>query len=148
MAELGYDSYAWDISDAAIKKVQQFAQQKQLNIHSKRCDITQQELLAASFDVILVSRFLLREMIPTIIAALRPGGLIFYQTFVQDVVVNKEAERLKCASPGPKNNDFRLQTNELLKLFSTLTIRYYREEGTLGDSTKGFRNEAMLVAQK
>ncbi len=148
MAELGYDSYAWDISDAAIKKVQQFAQQKQLNIHSKRCDITQQELLAASFDVILVSRFLLREMIPAIIAALRPGGLIFYQTFVQDVVVNKEAERLKGASPGPKNNDFRLQTNELLKLFSTLTIRYYREEGTVGDSTKGFRNEAMLVAQK
>lgn len=148
LAELGYDSHAWDISDAAIKKVQQFARQKQLKVLAKRCDITQQELLCESFDVIIVSRFLLREMIPAIIAALRPGGLIFYQTFIQDVVISKETELLKGAGPGPKNNNFRLETNELLKLFSDLTIRHYREEGTLGDSSKGFRNEAMLVAQK
>ncbi|MCU7799797.1 MAG: hypothetical protein KZQ70_06545 [gamma proteobacterium symbiont of Lucinoma myriamae] len=36
----------------------------------------------------------------------------------------------------------------LIKLFPGLTLRYYREEGIQGDIEKGFRNEAMLVAQK
>lgn len=143
MAELGFESHAWDISDSAIEKVQEFAQERQLSLLTRQCDISQYEqqkkMLEEGFDVIIVSRFLLRDIMPSLISALRPGGLIFYQTFVQDNVLSEE---------GPKNNHFRLQPNELIKLFSGLTLRYYREEGIQGDIEKGLRNEAMLVAQK
>lgn len=148
MAELGFDSHAWDISDSAIKKIHEFAQERQLNLSAKQCDISQQEqqnkMLEEGFDVIIVSRFLLRDLMPSLISALRPGGLIFYQTFVQQ----KSADDKGITEEGPKNNHFRLAPNELVNLFSGLTLRYYREEGGQGDIKKGFRNEAMLVAQK
>ena len=148
MAELGFQSHAWDISDAAIQKVNEFAYERQLTLFSKQCDISEQcqqaEMLEKGFDVIIISRFLLREIIPNVISALKPQGLIFYQTFIDD-------EPLCVADTsvtGPQNNHFRLQCNELLELFSELTIRYYREESSLGNLDKGLRNEALLVAQK
>lgn len=148
MAELGFDSHAWDISDSAIAKINEFAQERQLTLSAKQCDISQQEqqdeMLEEGFDVIIVSRFLLRDIMPSLISSLRPGGLIFYQTFVQEQVSDDKF----ITKEGPKNNHFRLQPNELVKLFSGLTLRYYREEGIQGDLGKGFRNEAMLVAQK
>ncbi len=143
MAELGFDSHAWDLSDSAIHKVQEFAQERQLTLLTQQCDISQSEsqdrMMAEGFDVIIVGHFLLRDIIQSLISALRPGGLIYYQTFVEESD-NK--------SDGPQNSRFRLQKNELLNLFSGLTIRYYREEGLLGQLERGFRNEAMLVAQK
>jgi hypothetical protein len=41
-----------------------------------------------------------------------------------------------------------LGENELLKLFTGLRLRVYREEGSIGDTSAGLRNEAMLVAQQ
>ena len=139
LAELGYDSHAWDVSDTAIEKVKEFAAERQLAIHTRRCELVEGLLEKNSFDVIIVSRFLSRPMIPEIIQALKPNGLIFYQSFIQEQLDS---------STGPKNNDYRLSSNELLELFSRLTLRFYREEGTIGDINRGFRNEAMLVAQK
>lgn len=46
------------------------------------------------------------------------------------------------------NPAYRLATQELLRLFHPLRILVYREEGRVGDTTCGLRNEAMLVAQK
>jgi len=149
MAELGYESHAWDISDSAIAKVQEFSQERQLNVLARQCDVSQERIQADCFDVIIVSRFLLRDIVPSLIAALKPGGLIYYQTFVQEQKAQEallqEQER---PIEGPKNSHFRLATNELLSLFSGLTMRYYREDGLLGELDKGLRSEAMLVAQK
>lgn len=139
MAELGYESHAWDISDAAIEKVKEFSAERQLSVHTRRCDIAQVLLDKNSYDVIIVSRFLSRPLMPKIVQALKPQGLIFYQTFIK--------ESLDTAT-GPKNKDYRLSPNELLRFFNQLTIRHYREDGVLGDINRGFRNEAMLVAQK
>jgi len=82
-------------------------------------------------------------LVPALIEALKPGGLIFYQTFTQEVL-----PELNEQESGPKNPQYRLKVNELQQLFAPLILRYYREEGLLGDTRKGIRNEAMLVAQK
>lgn len=144
LAELGYESHAWDVSDKAIEKVQEFAQERQLSICACQCDVSHTLLEPESFDVILISRFLVRELIPSLIGALKPGGLIFYQTFTQEVLPALSQNQ----DSGPNNIKYRLKLNELQQLFSALSLRYYREEGLLGDITKGIRNEAMLVAQK
>jgi hypothetical protein len=41
-----------------------------------------------------------------------------------------------------------LADNELCQLFSSLKLRYYREENRLGDLQEGARDIAMLVAEK
>jgi tellurite methyltransferase len=64
--------------------------------------------------------------------------LVFYQTFTRE----------KSADCGPSNPAYLLEENELLRLFSGLRILAYREEGNVGDVAQGFRNEAMIVAQK
>ncbi|WP_198263632.1 class I SAM-dependent methyltransferase [sulfur-oxidizing endosymbiont of Gigantopelta aegis] len=147
LAELGLESHAWDISDAAVEKVQEFARERHLTIATRQCDISQydvqQTLHNEGFDVIVVGHFLLRGVIPSLISALKPGGLIFYQTFIEEQIDSEQPIR-----SGPTNKSFRLKKNELLQLFPGLTLRYYREDGILGNQDKGVRNEALLVAEK
>jgi len=150
LAELGFESHAWDLSDSAIEKVQEFALERHLNIAVKQCDVSlkeqQVEMCKGGFDVIVVGHFLLRDIVPSLISALKPGGLIFYQTFVE-VDQSREGSNEKPQDSGPRNSLFRLKSNELLKLFSELTVRYYQDEGLLS-VIDGTPSEALLVAQK
>ena len=41
-----------------------------------------------------------------------------------------------------------LAENELLRLFPNLAVRYFRDEGYLGDLDQGDRNRSVLVAQR
>ena len=91
-----------------------------------------------AFDVIVVSRFLERDLAPAIHAALRPQGILYYQTFTRSHVDDS----------GPSSPEYRLADNELLHLFASMRVLCYREEGRVGDLSRGFRNEAMLVAQR
>ncbi len=90
----------------AIEKVKEFARERQLTIHTRQCDVSDTLLEAESFDVILVSRFLVRDLVPVLIEALKPGGLIFYQTFTQEVL-----PELNEQESGPKNPQYRLKAD-------------------------------------
>lgn len=91
-----------------------------------------------SYDVVVVSRFLDRNLKDAIIGALKPGGLLFYQTFDRD----------KVGGAGPNNPDYLLSNNELLRMFSLLQVVFYRENGLIGNTEKGLRNEAQFIGQK
>lgn len=138
LAQTGLSVQAWDLSPVAIEALQAYALEENLSVNVSVRDVCGQPPARASFDVIVVSYFLERALAPALCAALRPGGLLFYQTFVQD----------KVSQQGPRNPDFLLAENELLSLFATLRLRVYREEGCLGDVAQGLRNEALLVAQQ
>jgi len=49
---------------------------------------------------------------------------------------------------GPKNPDYQLDENELLRFFSDWKLIFYKEEGVTGDLKNGFRNQAMIISQK
>ncbi|MEW8321342.1 MAG: methyltransferase domain-containing protein [Candidatus Thiodiazotropha taylori] len=139
LAQRGFTVEAWDLSSVAIQRLAQGAGQLKLNnLHARVRDVQSQPPQTEQFDVIVVSYFLERSLIPTLIQALKPGGLVFYQTFTRQAV----------SSEGPQNPAFRLADQELLQLFSQLQVRVYREEGRLGDLSLGSRDVAMLVAQK
>jgi rhodanese-related sulfurtransferase len=74
-------------------------------------------LAADSYDAILVFNYLHRPLMPALSAALKPGGVIFYETFLIG-----QAER-----GHPKNPAFLLQPGELATLVSPLTILRSRE---------------------
>lgn len=138
LAGLGLRTRAWDISAVAAERVAAYARQHGLPLESEARDLLQHPPAPESCDVIVVAHFLDRALIPHIIAALRPGGLVFYQTFT----------RSRVSDAGPGNPEFRLAENELLALFSGLQLLVYREEGRVGDIGQGFRDEAMIVARK
>lgn len=138
LAERGLKTWAWDISPVAIRRLEDQSWEANLDLEAVVRDVTVAPPEADSFDVIVVSRFLDRALAPKLVEALRPGGLLFYQTFTRE----------KIDEGGPGNPDFLLEDGELLKLFAALQPRVYREEGLLGDTSQGFRNEALLVAQK
>lgn len=138
LAAHGMVMEAWDISAVAAERVNQRAAQMGASVSASARDVVTHPPVAGEYDVVVVSHFLDRTLIPAIISALKPGGLLFYQTFTQTRV----------AAGGPSGNDWRLADGELLTLFAALRPLVYREEGLAGDTRQGFRNEALLVAQK
>lgn len=138
LADTGLHVQAWDLSPVAVEALQARSRNMTGNLEAEARDVLAKPPQPASFDVIAVSYFLERTLAPVLCAALKPGGLLFYQTFVKD----------KVSQQGPSNPEFLLAENELLSMFTELRIRVYREEGRLGDSTQGLRNEALLVGQK
>ncbi len=136
LARLGLETTAWDLSPVAIGRLAATAKAEGLPLQASVRDVERTPFPAAAFDVIVVRRFLERRLCPAIAEALRPGGLLFYQTFTRERV----------GDAGPSNPDYRLGRNELLRLFPGLELVVYREEGRLGHTARGFRDEAMLVA--
>jgi len=137
LAKKGLEVDAWDISTHAIAEIQQNTPAGS-SINALAIDISQARLPANHYDVITVSRFLERKIIPQLINALKPSGLLFYQTFTVE----------KARAGGPTNPAFLLKQAELLRLFSSLRPIVYHEQGCLGDTELGIRNEALLIAQR
>lgn len=138
LAECGLEVQAWDISAVAVAKLQQLASEKGLEITARQVDIQKTSLPENSFDVIVITRFLDRTICHEIIAALKPDGLLFYQTYT----------RQKITDSPPHNPDFLLAENELLLLFSPLKVIFYQEHGLAGYMEYGERNEALFIGQK
>lgn len=138
MAREGLRVRAWDLSEVAIKQLNEAAKKTVDSLIAEVRDIDALPPEPDCFDVIVVAHFLNRDLAPAIAAALRPGGLLFYQTFSREAVTEN----------GPSNPGYRLGTNELPQLFPGLILRVYREEGRVGDRRRGTRDLAQLVAQR
>ena len=138
LAQQGLTVDAWDIADVPIASLQDVAHDRQFSIQAEVRDVEANPPAPETFDVIVVSYFLDRDLIPALIRALKPGGLIYYQTFTRQRVSDR----------GPQRAEFRLADQELLQLFAGLQVLLYREEGCVGDVQKGFRDEAMLIGRK
>jgi len=138
LAEQGLNVDAWDIADVAIAALQALASRRQLPIQAAVRDVESNPPAPDTYDVIVVSYFLDRDLVPSLMQALKPGGLIYYQTFT----------RQRVSGRGPRREEFRLDDQELLQLFSGLQVLFYREEGCVGDVQKGFRDEAMFIGRK
>ncbi len=139
LARRGFDVDAVDISPVVLDHLTAFAQKQSLPIHCIRRDIESQGLPEGQYDVIAVSYFLCRHLFAEIVDALKPDALLFYQTWSQQAV-----DKTK----GPSSKRFRLAESELLTLSKPLVPVFYRENGLLGDTSRGLRNEAMLIARK
>ena len=133
LAEKGLQVDACDISAEALIRIEDWAGEQSQSIQTIKRDIEQAGLPQGQWDIIVVSRYLFRPLMPALAAALKPKGLLFYQTF--------SAEKRG-------NSGLLLQDNELLAAFGDLKIRYYREECPLPNAAADAASEVFLVAQK
>jgi SAM-dependent methyltransferase len=122
-ARLGLSVLALDRNEPALRELQRRAPPR------VRCVRTDLEagfgipVAPASCGAILVFRFLFRPLASAIVEALKPGGLLLYETFT-----NRQRE----FSEGPKNTDFLLDSGALVRLFSALEPLHYEEVLTVG----------------
>jgi len=126
LASRGFRTTAWDISETVINEIS--SRQPQVLADIAVRDVAEQPPMASSFDVIVVTRFLSRELCPAIQAALKPGGVLFYQTFTH----------------GLSNKDYLLADNELLSLFKGLHLLEYQEP----EPDESGKAEARLIARR
>jgi len=121
MAQCGLKTHAWDISDNALTLLNNWANLNQLPIEPLITDLEQMILPYQQYDVIVVSRYLDRQLFTDIQNALKPGGLLFYQTFLGPVQPN-----------APQNSDYYIQSGEFNHSWSQLKTEIYGE-GWLGN---------------
>lgn len=138
LAQAGLQTHAWDISPVALGKCHAQADRLQVVVHTAVRDIEQHPPERDRFDVVVLSHFLHRPTFTYLIDSLKPGGCLFYQTFVAD----------KDPDIGPSNKNYLLQSNELITRCQGMQILVYREESNQGNQQLGWRNQAMIVARK
>jgi tellurite methyltransferase len=120
LAQQGWAVVAIDGADEAIRHLRDSAERENLSIDTALVDLEREpiEYPAGSFDLIVVTHYLQRDLFPIAAKLLRPGGLCAV------------AVRLIDASSGGKsrNQRYRLAPGELRRLFETWIVVDYREE--------------------
>lgn len=118
-AKNGFEVDGCDVSDIAVKKTLKLAKENNVRVNAFVADLEIYKLPKDTYDVVACFYYLQRSLIPQIKEALKPGGMVIYETYT--------IENWERGFEGPKNKDYLLKTNELLDLFKDLTIIYYRE---------------------
>lgn len=86
------------------------------------------------FDAVVVNNYLWRALWPDLLACMKEGGFVIYETFCEG----------HQAYGKPSRSDFLLQSGELLRVFKDLKILGY-EEGLLSEPTRYVQR---IIAQK
>lgn len=135
LAERGWSVDAVDISPAGLTIAAKLAAQEKVEVNWIAADLDEYVPGENSYDLVAVFRFLERTRIPRLIErALRPGGVLVYETFTV-------AHLARPDSPM-KNPAFALSRDELPRLFPGLELVSYAELD-LAD-----RSVARLVGRK
>jgi dihydroneopterin aldolase len=93
----------------------------------------------ACYDVIMVFFYLHRPLFPSLMDALKPNGILLYETFTIDNYFRHQ---------HPRRWEFCLAHNELLRLTSPLRVLHYDEGEHDGGHGSGLSYTARLVAHK
>lgn len=137
LASLGYEVTGIDVSGVAVERCRHEAARRGLPVEALRADLESYELPRASYDIVIDFYYLQRDLAPQLEAALRPGGVLVFESFTT------EQRRFGW---GPQNDEFLLGPGELRSLFPGLEVLAYREG--LVDSERGMKAVAGLAARK
>jgi SAM-dependent methyltransferase len=119
LAARGFETLAVDRSPTSVAEIRATAAQLQLPVRAEVVDLELEgaTLPVAMFDVVVVVHYLHRALFPALKGALRPGGVLVYETFTR-----AQAQRGK-----PTNPAFLLEPGELRTLVAPLEILFERE---------------------
>ncbi|RJO62493.1 MAG: class I SAM-dependent methyltransferase [Dehalococcoidia bacterium] len=118
LAKEGFEVEGIDVSTEAVEKALLLAKSEGVHISTLVEDLENgYRLSPADYDVIVCFYYLHRPLIAEIREALKPGGIVVFETYNTD-----QAEWGR-----PKNPDHLLKHNELLNMFCDYRILRYRE---------------------
>ena len=132
LATKGFQVTGVDISAEGLKKAATLAAELGVTITTVVADLESYEIPANSFDVIICTYYLQRDLFPKIAAALKSGGMALIETNTMDHLQYR-----------PRfNKAYLLKPNELLTMLPGLRIVRYQEVDT------GQAAFASILAQK
>jgi SAM-dependent methyltransferase len=119
LAARGLEVVAVDRDVEALETVAAAAADRHLPVSTVVCDLEAGDprLGVARFDAMVVTNYLHRPLFPALLAALRPGAVLIYETFTR-----QQAERGR-----PTNPAFLLEPGELRRLVHGLEVLAERE---------------------
>ena len=104
LAKEGFKVTAIDISTVALKSLEKRGYQ---NITTAHVDLDDYQPKPNSYDLIVKTNFLDRALIPKLSGSLKPNGIFFIETYMEDSSNEKP----------PSNPDFLLKKEELKQFF-------------------------------
>ncbi len=139
LASLGYEVTGIDVSGVAVARCGEEAVRLGLRIEAIQADLESYEMASDAYDIVTDFYYLQRELAPHLTAALRPGGVLVFETFTTEQ---------RQFGWGPQQEEFLLQPGELRSLFPGLEVLAYREGLVERESERGTKAVAGLVARK
>jgi SAM-dependent methyltransferase len=139
LASLGYEVTGIDVSGVAVERCRAEAERRGLRVEAVQADLESYQLPREAYDVVIDFYYLQRDLAPALVAALRPGGVLVFESFTT------EQRRFGW---GPVQDDFLLRPGELRSLFAGLEELVYREGLVESQSGRGRKAVAGLVARK
>ena len=115
LADQGFTVDALDISDVALNRFKG----KHPKVNAIHADLDSYNIPCDTYHLILNIHFLNRRLFPQIIEALKPGGVLIVETFL-------EGDPIRTAQPTCR--DYLLRPNELLHAFLKMQILFYEEK--------------------
>ena len=118
----GRESEGWDLDESALERARAFAERTRATLATfRRVDLERDELPAPEprHALIVVVRYLHRELFPWIERSLAPGGVLVYETF------RRGQERFG----HPKRARHLLEPGELRSAFPGLVVEEHVESG-------------------
>jgi tellurite methyltransferase len=107
-----------NLSTRRIQALEEAKRSSRAGIDVVQADLERIELPARSFELILNIRYLQRSLFPQICRALRPNGMLLFETYTQ-------AQLDFCG--GPRDPIHMLKVGELRDAFAELDLLFYRE---------------------
>lgn len=149
LAGLGFSIDAIDRDEQALRELADHAKERgltQLRVHPMDLESgpgptssLDSEQYNDRYDGVLVFFYLYRPLFPAVIRALKPGGVLVYETFLIDNHYRHQ---------HPRRKEFCLEHNELLRLTQGLRVLQYEEGQHEGTEETDTPFTARLVAQK
>jgi len=137
LASLGFRVTGIDLSAVAVEKCREKAERLDLPIEALVADLEHHPLPSEEYDLIVNFYYLQRSLAPQILAALKPGGVLVFETFTIDQLQ---------FGWGPKIPDYLLRPGELGEMFAGLEMLLYHEGVIQGD--RGPKAVARLIGRK
>ena len=118
LARSGFRTFGVDIMADAVHDAMVAATAAGVRVNGWCADLTRHPLPNARFDLVLVSRYLQRDLFPALREAVTRDGVVLYETFTT-------AQRAK--GTGPRSPDHLLEPGELLRRFDGFDVLFYEE---------------------
>jgi tellurite methyltransferase len=118
LGRAGFAVYGVDRDWAALRDAVALGAESGVAINAWCADLTAAGLPQRRFDLVLVTRYLQRDLVSSLRDAVRPGGFVVYETFLRDQVRHGR---------GPTSPDHLLVPGELRSLFGQFTTIFYEE---------------------
>jgi hypothetical protein len=118
LADAGFRVFGVDIKYEAVREAVRQVSERGGALHGWCADLTMFPLPHDRFELIVVTRYLQRDLFPPLRQALRRGGVLLYETFT---------DRQRAHGWGPTSPDHLLKPGELREHAGALDVLFYEE---------------------